>query len=52
MIYIMRGERGVTLTLLVIATIIAALQKCFSTGIVNSYLYESLENKNKFNKIP
>ena len=34
----------------VIATIIAALQKCFSTGIVNSYLYESLENKNKFNK--
>lgn len=34
----------------VIAIIIAALQKCFSTGIVNSYLYESLENKNKFNK--
>lgn len=37
-------------TVFVIATIIAALQKCFSTGIVNSYLYESLEDKNKFGK--
>lgn len=34
----------------VIATIVAGLQKCFRTGIVNSFLYESLENKNKFNK--
>ncbi|MCI8362915.1 MAG: MFS transporter [Clostridia bacterium] len=34
----------------IIATIVAGLQKCFGTGIVNSFLYESLENKNKFNK--
>lgn len=34
----------------VIATIIAGLQKCFGTGIINSFLYESLENKRKFNK--
>lgn len=34
----------------VIATIVAGLQKCFGTGIINSFLYESLENKNKFNK--
>lgn len=34
----------------VIATIVAGLQKCFATGIVNSFLYESLENKSKFSK--
>lgn len=34
----------------IIATIVVGLQKCFGTGIVNSFLYESLENKNKFNK--
>lgn len=34
----------------IIATVVAGLQKCFGTGIVNSFLYESLENKNKFNK--
>lgn len=34
----------------IIATIVAGLQKCFGTGIVNSFLYESLENKNKFSK--
>lgn len=34
----------------IIATIVAGLHKCFGTGIVNSFLYESLENKNKFNK--
>lgn len=34
----------------IIATIVVGLQKCFGTGIINSFLYESLENKNKFNK--
>ena len=34
----------------VIATIIVGLQRCFGTGIINSFLYESLEDKNKFNK--
>lgn len=34
----------------IIATIVTGLQKCFGTGIINSFLYESLENKNKFNK--
>lgn len=34
----------------VIATIVVGLQKCFGTGIINSFLYESLEDKNQFNK--
>lgn len=38
-------------TVFIIAIIIASLQKCFSTGIVNSFLYESLKEKEKFNKV-
>lgn len=38
-------------TMFIIAIIIASLQKCFSTGIVNSFLYESLKEKEKFNKV-
>ncbi len=34
----------------ILGTIVMALQKCFSTGIVNSLLYESLDNKLNFNK--